>query len=79
MSLDLELSSRRALVTGGTKGVGAAVAELLRKQSAKVIAADITTAEGCATVAKTVLERLGARRSRVIRVFARTTNIVCGT
>jgi NAD(P)-dependent dehydrogenase (short-subunit alcohol dehydrogenase family) len=38
MSLDLELSSRRALVTGGTKGVGAAVAELLQKQGAKVIA-----------------------------------------
>ena len=30
MSLDLELTNRRALVTGGTKGVGAAVVEILR-------------------------------------------------
>ncbi len=76
MSLDLELEGRRALVTGGTKGVGAAVVEMLRIQGAKVIttarsvpdsaadgvdyiAADITTAAGCAAVARAVLDRLG--------------------
>ncbi len=76
MSLDLELDGRRALVTGGTKGVGAAVVDVLLEQGAKVIAtarsapdasrddvgyvaADITTATGCATVASAVLDRLG--------------------
>ncbi len=38
MSFDLGLTDRRALVTGGTKGVGAAVAEALRDAGAKVIA-----------------------------------------
>jgi hypothetical protein len=31
MSFDLQLTNRRALVTGGTKGVGAAVVEVLRE------------------------------------------------
>lgn len=38
MSFDLELEGRRALVTGGTKGVGAAVVDVLREAGAKVIA-----------------------------------------
>lgn len=38
MSFDLELANRRALVTGGTKGVGAAVVETLRGAGAQVIA-----------------------------------------
>lgn len=38
MSFDLELTGRRALVTGGTKGVGAAVVESLRNAGARVIA-----------------------------------------
>jgi NAD(P)-dependent dehydrogenase (short-subunit alcohol dehydrogenase family) len=38
VSFDLGLTDRRALVTGGTKGVGAAVAEALRDAGAKVIA-----------------------------------------
>ncbi len=37
MSLDLELNGRRALVTGGTKGVGAAVVEVLREQGARIV------------------------------------------
>jgi NAD(P)-dependent dehydrogenase (short-subunit alcohol dehydrogenase family) len=37
MSFDLELSSRRALVTGGTKGIGAAVVETLRDAGAQVL------------------------------------------
>lgn len=37
MSFDLELTGRRALVTGGTKGVGAAVVESLRNAGATVV------------------------------------------
>ena len=76
MSFDLELQDRRALVTGGTKGIGAAVVNVLRGVGAKVIAtarsapeapsagvgyiaADLTTAEGCAHVAEAMFEQLG--------------------
>ncbi len=76
MSFDLELASRRALVTAGTKGVGAAVVKALAEAGVEVvavartvpdrapegihyIASDITTADGCAAVAKGVLDRLG--------------------
>mgnify|MGYP001809758861 CR=1 FL=1 len=38
MTFDLGLEGRRALVTGGTKGVGAAVVKVLRAQGVKVIA-----------------------------------------
>jgi len=74
MSEDRELDSRRALVTGGTKGIGEAVAARLRAAGARVlttarsrpnhsdelfIAADVTTTEGCAFVADAVRTRLG--------------------
>jgi len=76
VSLDLDLAGRRALVTAGTKGVGAAVVKALAEAGAKVvttarsvpdgspegvhyIAADITTAAGCAAVAREVLSQLG--------------------
>jgi len=76
MSFDLQLAGRRALVTAGTKGTGAAVVEALIEAGVKVvttartvpdsspngvhyIAADVTTAEGCAAVAKAVFDRLG--------------------
>jgi NAD(P)-dependent dehydrogenase (short-subunit alcohol dehydrogenase family) len=38
MSICLELDHRRALVTGGTKGIGVAVVEVLRDAGAKVLA-----------------------------------------
>jgi len=38
MSLDLELAQRRALVTGGTRGIGAAVVKALARNAATVIA-----------------------------------------
>ncbi len=75
MSDNLELEGRRALVTGGTKGIGEAVAARLREAGATVlttartrpgnlpgdlfVAADITSAEGCATVADAARDRLG--------------------
>ena len=82
MSDDLELAGQRALVTGGTKGIGEAVAARLREAGATVlttartppdqlaphdlfVAADITTAEGCAAVADAVLQ--AARRHRYHR------------
>jgi NAD(P)-dependent dehydrogenase (short-subunit alcohol dehydrogenase family) len=39
MSFDLQLTNRRALVTGGTKGVGAAVVETLVDAGVQVVAA----------------------------------------
>ncbi|MEQ8234046.1 MAG: SDR family oxidoreductase [Gammaproteobacteria bacterium] len=39
MSLELGLSGRRALVTGGTRGTGAAVVEMFRDAGAEVVAA----------------------------------------
>ena len=38
MSFDLELTGRRALVTAGTKGVGAAVVNVLHNAGAIVVA-----------------------------------------
>jgi NAD(P)-dependent dehydrogenase (short-subunit alcohol dehydrogenase family) len=37
VSFDLHLANRRALVTGGTKGIGAAVVEALRNAGARVV------------------------------------------
>jgi NAD(P)-dependent dehydrogenase (short-subunit alcohol dehydrogenase family) len=76
MSHDLELARLRALVTGGTRGIGEAVVARLRELGARVlttartrpnhlapgdlfVAADITTAEGCAAVVDAVAEQLG--------------------
>lgn len=75
MSFDLELKGKRALVTGGTKGVGAAVVRSLLEAGARVVAAartvpsdvegvhyvaaDVTTAEGCARLARETIEHLG--------------------
>ena len=76
MSHYLELEGKRALVTGGTKGVGEAVVAALREVGAAVlttarsrptnsahadhfVAADVSTAEGCAVVVHAVRDRLG--------------------
>jgi NAD(P)-dependent dehydrogenase (short-subunit alcohol dehydrogenase family) len=72
---DRELQDLRALVTGGTKRIGHAVAVRLRESGAKVlvtartapsdmpdtdfVAADVATPCGCATVVDAVLDRLG--------------------
>ncbi|GMU01365.1 oxidoreductase [Corallococcus caeni] len=75
MSFDLELKGRRALVTGGTKGVGAAVVAALVEAGVRVVAtartvpsgtkdvhyvaADVTTAEGSEEVARQAMAHLG--------------------
>ena len=76
MGDNLELDGRRALVTGGTKGIGASgsgTAARGRCHSSHhrpqpgpaflptrlFVAADLTTAEGCAAVAEAVRDRLG--------------------
>lgn len=71
----LTLKGKRALITAGTKGAGAATVNLFRELGAQVIttarsrtealpealfvAADLTTEDGCAAVADAVTERLG--------------------
>jgi NAD(P)-dependent dehydrogenase (short-subunit alcohol dehydrogenase family) len=75
MDSSLELDGCRALVTGGTKGIGQAVVARLREAGAKVlttartrpgdlpadlfVAADVGTAAGCAAVAAAAIEQLG--------------------
>jgi len=75
MSDFLGLRDKRALVTSGTRGVGAATVASLRAYGAQVlacartrppdtpegafVAADLTTAQGCAHLATEALERLG--------------------
>lgn len=73
--MSAELQNRRALVTAGTKGIGAATVAALHAVGAEIvataravppdqpgisyIAADLTTAAGCTAVANAVRERLG--------------------
>jgi len=76
MSGAVDLQGRKALVTGGTKGIGEAVSARLREAGAQVlatartaprealdgvlfVAADVTTAEGCETVAAATRDLLG--------------------
>ena len=75
MSDFLNLSGKRALITSGTRGAGAATVELFRKLGARVlttarlfpanssadlfVAADLSTSEGCFTVAEAVRDQLG--------------------
>ncbi|MBM6593582.1 SDR family oxidoreductase [Microvirga pudoricolor] len=71
----LNLVGKRALITAGTKGAGAATVSLFRELGARVLTtararpdslpetmfveADLTTEEGCATVADAARQRLG--------------------
>jgi NAD(P)-dependent dehydrogenase (short-subunit alcohol dehydrogenase family) len=78
VNFNLELDGKRVLVTGGTKGIGAAVVGTLHEAGAKVmttarsapeiplidgvrfIAADLSSVEGCALLAKAVTQQLGS-------------------
>ncbi len=71
----ISLEDKRTLITSGTRGAGAATVALFRELGARVltaarsrpdtqdkemfVSADLTTAEGCATLAAAVRERLG--------------------
>lgn len=71
----LDLKGKRALITAGTKGAGAAAVSLFRELGAQVLTtararpqglpeeffveADLTTREGCETVAEATRQRLG--------------------
>lgn len=73
--MNLGLKDKRVLVTGGTKGVGKAVVELLLEEGAKVLTsarqatpeippdmcvpADLSTREGCATLVTATRRILG--------------------
>jgi len=71
----VDLSGKRALITSGTRGAGAATVRLFQELGAQVlttarnrpedmpkslfVAADLTSAEGCAVLAAVATERLG--------------------
>jgi NAD(P)-dependent dehydrogenase (short-subunit alcohol dehydrogenase family) len=75
MSTFLNLNGKSALITSGTRGAGAATVALFRELGARVlttarqktaelpdaifVSADLTTAEGCADLARIARERLG--------------------
>jgi NAD(P)-dependent dehydrogenase (short-subunit alcohol dehydrogenase family) len=75
MTAFLSLEGKRAVVTSGTRGAGAATVALFRELGARVltaarsrpdtlfgamfVTADLTTPEGCATLAAAARERLG--------------------
>lgn len=75
MSPFISLEGKRALVTSGTRGAGAATVKLFRELGAEVLTSarsrpedlpaemfvgvDLTTPEGCAQLAETVRQRLG--------------------
>jgi NAD(P)-dependent dehydrogenase (short-subunit alcohol dehydrogenase family) len=76
VNFDLQLHGLRALVTGGTKGIGAAVVQGLQAAGVQVMttarsepadpidgvvyaSADLSTAEGAATIARSVQQRWG--------------------
>ena len=75
MTAFLTLEGKRALITSGTRGAGAATVALFRELGARIltaarsrsdtlvgamfVTADLTTPEGCATLVAAVRERLG--------------------
>lgn len=67
MSFDLQLAGTRVLVTGGTRGVGAAVVALLAQQGARIVATSLSPprqpVDGVHYVAADLASAEGARQA----------------
>ena len=62
--MDLGLQGRRALVTGGTRGIGAAVADALRERGWKVVTLSRNGGDLQADVARATLKELQSSSRR---------------
>jgi NAD(P)-dependent dehydrogenase (short-subunit alcohol dehydrogenase family) len=67
MNFDLQLAGKRALITGGSRGVGAAVVETLAQLGARLVATSLSLpkqpVDGVAYVAADLATAEGARRA----------------
>src|SRR5690349_20387471 len=65
--MDLGISGRTAVVTGATRGIGAAVARLLRDDGAHVVS--VARAEGIDVTAPDAAERIAERAGGVVDIL----------
>jgi NAD(P)-dependent dehydrogenase (short-subunit alcohol dehydrogenase family) len=65
--MDLGISGRTAVVTGATRGIGAAVARLLREDGAHVVS--VARAEGIDVTAPDAAERIAERAGGVVDIL----------
>ena len=68
--MDLQLKKKRAVVLGGTRGIGRAIAETLAQEGADVAL--------CARKADQVSEAVGALKDRGVRAFGASVDILDG-
>lgn len=59
--MDLGLSGKVAIVTGGAKGIGAAISECLAQEGAKLVVCYRSDPERCETFIESLRERFGAQ------------------
>jgi len=68
MLKDFQLTGKSAVITGGAKGIGRAIAELFVEAGANVIITDRDEAAGTATVAELNAQRAASARLYVLDV-----------